>query len=595
MEQQGAGLWARRARANGRNTSWSVGVTLLVVVLLATGCTVANSEGDAADHLFVGDHILTLDGSEVTAVAVEGDSIVWAGSRDEASRWTGDETEVHELGEHALLPGFIDAHGHLSFTAQTIDLANVASPPVGEVIDIADLQAELSRFIEDRKIPEGEWVAGMGYDDSLLAEQRHPNRRDLDAASDRHPIALLHVSGHLMSLNSLALEKIGFGSETPDPPGGHLRRESDGRTPNGVLEETALSQARAAISRPLTGNQIRRALDGYAAYGVTTVQDGASSRAQIAKLLELARLDDGTLPVDVIAYLGVFLGTEELPDEMEVGTYQGRLKLGGVKLVLDGSPQGKTAYLSEPYHVPPAGQTESYAGYPMIPDEVAFERVARFYAAGVPILAHANGDAAAEVLVDAVEQAVAASGERDHRTVMIHAQTVREDQLDRMALLKMVPSFFSAHTFYWGDWHRDSVLGPERGSRISPTRTTKDRGMHFTVHNDTPIVPSDMIRLLWATTNRITRSGQQLGPEHALTVEEALEAITIDAAYQSFEEDRKGTITIGKLADLVILSRDPREGPTADLLDVEVLGTMSHGVWVHGPASTNPAASAETP
>jgi predicted amidohydrolase YtcJ len=216
----------------------------------------------------------------------------------------------------------------------------------------------------------------------------------------------------------------------------------------------------------------------------------------------------------------------------------------------------------------------------MIPEEAAFERVARFYSEGVPILAHANGDAAAEILIDAVERAAAASGERDHRTVMIHAQTVREDQLDRMSDLAMMPSFFSAHTFYWGDWHRDSVLGPERGSRISPTRTSKDRGMRFTVHNDAPIVPPDMIRLLWATTNRLTRSNQELGPEHALTVHEALAAITVDAAYQYFEEDSKGTIAVGKLADLVVLSRDPRQGDTRDLLDVAVLGTMSHGRWV---------------
>ncbi|MCZ6459290.1 MAG: amidohydrolase family protein, partial [Gammaproteobacteria bacterium] len=162
--------------------------------------------------------------------------------------------------------------------------------------------------------------------------------------------------------------------------------------------------------------------------------------------------------------------------------------------------------------------------------------------------------------------------------VMIHAQTVRDDQLDRMAALAMVPSFFSTHTFFWGDWHRDSVLGIDRASRISPTRSSINRGITFTVHNDAPIVPPDMLQLLWSTTNRLTRSNQVLGPDERLTTYEALAAITRDAAYQYFEEDRKGTLAAGKLADLVILSSNPLDTPTVDLRSLEVTETWSHGM-----------------
>ena len=164
---------------------------------------------------------------------------------------------------------------------------------------------------------------------------------------------------------------------------------------------------------------------------------------------------------------------------------------------------------------------------------------------------------------------------------MIHAQTVRDDQLDRMLELGMVPSFFSAHTFFWGDWHRDSVLGLARAQRISPTRSTIDRGLPFTVHNDAPVVPPDMIRLLWATTNRVTRSGQVLGAEQRLTTLEALAAMTRNAAYQYFEEDRKGTLETGKLADLVILSANPLDMKIEDLLTLEVEETWSHGRRVY--------------
>ena len=208
--------------------------------------------------------------------------------------------------------------------------------------------------------------------------------------------------------------------------------------------------------------------------------------------------------------------------------------------------------------------------------------VAAYLSARIPILAHANGDAAADQLVNAVGRA---APKTDHRTVMIHAQTVREDQLDRMAELGMIPSFFSAHVFFWGDWHRDSVLGPERGSRISPTRSAWDRQMAFTLHNDSPVVPPDMIRLIWATTNRLTRSGQVLGAEQRLTTFEALSAVTRMAAYQNFEEDEKGTLEVGKLADLVVLSADPLAMDTADLLELEVRETWSRGMPVYEAGS----------
>ncbi len=204
--------------------------------------------------------------------------------------------------------------------------------------------------------------------------------------------------------------------------------------------------------------------------------------------------------------------------------------------------------------------------------------VQQFVARAVPILAHANGDAAADMLIDAVDTATRQGEVTNHRTVMIHAQTVRDDQLDRMAALAMVPSFFSTHTFFWGDWHRDSVLGVDRASRISPTRSATNRGITFTVHNDAPIVPPDMLRLLWSTTNRLTRSAQVLGPDERLTTYEALTAITRNAAYQYFEEDRKGTLAAGKLADLVILSSNPLDTPTVDLRSLEVTETWSHGV-----------------
>jgi predicted amidohydrolase YtcJ len=181
------------------------------------------------------------------------------------------------------------------------------------------------------------------------------------------------------------------------------------------------------------------------------------------------------------------------------------------------------------------------------------------------------------MLIKAVKNA---DMKNDHRTIMIHAQTVREDQLDQMKKLKIIPSYFSTHTFYWGDWHRDSVFGEDRAMRISPTKSTLNRKMPFTVHNDAPVVPPDMIRLLWSTTNRMTRSGKVLGSEQKISTYSALEAITINAAYQHFEDGIKGTIEVGKQADLVVLSEDPLSIESKNLLDISVIATFSRGVEI---------------
>ncbi len=510
------------------------------------------------------------------AIAVEDGRITWVGSHAEADSHTGPETVVTDLGDQAILPGFVDAHGHIAGVGTYALLANVASPPVGPVKTIADLQEALRTYIEANNIPAGEWVLGRGYDDSLIAEQRHPDRDDLDEVSTDHPIGLVHVSGHLATANSRGLARAGISSETPDPPGGIIRRRPGSQEPNGVLEESAIYPVRAFMNNvaknPL--DTISAAMRTYASNGLTTAQDGAAS-PDIVELLKAAD-SAGRLTIDVVAY-PVGMNPTALPD-YGYGSYENRLKLGGVKLFLDGSPQGKTAYLTRPYLIPPEGQDKNYRGYPSVPAETANRILAFYLERKIPVMAHANGDAAADMLIEAV---AAADPQHDHRTVMIHAQTAREDQLTCMKTLGIIPSFFSAHTFYWGDWHRDSVFGVERARRISPTSSTASRGMVFTVHNDAPVVPPDTIRLLWATTNRQTRSGQILGPEQRVSTYQTLQAMTIYAAIQNFEETTKGSIEVGKQADFAVLSGDPLSTPIEDLLDLNVNATYSRGIQVY--------------
>jgi len=544
----------------------------LILLLLISSSVLHSIE--KADLIISSNKVILMTGhqkAQPLSIAIQNKKIVWIGSHTEAKKIQGQRIDYHN---QAILPGFIDAHGHASYLAFATQVANIASPPVGEVKTIKDLQENLKKFIKDSNLQPGEWVMGLGYDDSLLAEQRHPTKDDLDAVSTDHPIYLIHVSAHLGAANSMGLSLANINSESNDPPGGKIRRYENSLEPNGVFEETAaypLQQlAMSAYKDPI--GSVKKAMDIYARNGITTAQDGASSQETIA-LMQAADAQ-GMINLDIISYPIGQNGLDQNLDSINFGNYKGRLKIGGIKLILDGSPQGKTAYLTEPYYKPPHSESDSYKGYPLIPQSEVSKWVKRYAGLNIPIMAHANGDAAADMLIEAVKNADITS---DHRTIMIHAQTVREDQLDKMKELSIIPSYFSTHTFYWGDWHRDSVFGEDRAMRISPTKSTLNRKIPFTVHNDAPVVPPDMIRLLWSTTNRKTRSGKVLGEEQKISTYSALEAMTINAAFQHFEDDIKGSIEVGKLADLVVLSEDPLSIPVNELLELKIMATYSHG------------------
>ena len=548
----------------------------LFFLLLISSCSL-EQEINRADLILSSDKVILMIGDQKAqplSIAIKNKKIIWVGSHKNAKNIQGKHID---FGDQAILPGFIDAHGHASYLAFATQVANLASPPVGGINTIKELQAELRKFIEESNLQPGEWVMGLGYDDSLLSEQRHPTKEDLDAVSTEHPIYLIHVSAHLGAANSLALSLANINTETKDPPGGKIRRYQNSSEPNGVFEETAaypLQQlAMSAYKDPI--GSVKSAMEIYAKNGITTAQDGASSKETIG-LMQAADAQ-GKINLDIISYPIGQNGLLKEIDTLSFGSYTGRLKIGGIKLILDGSPQGKTAYLTEPYYKPPHSESDSYKGYPLIPQSEVSKWVQEYAELKIPIMAHANGDAAADMLIEAVEQANMNS---DHRTIMIHAQTVREDQLDQMRELKIIPSYFSTHTFYWGDWHRDSVFGEERAMRISPTKSSINRNMPFTVHNDAPVVPPDMIRLLWSTTNRKTRSGKVLGEEQKISTYAALEAMTINAAYQHFEDDIKGTIEVGKQADLVVLSEDPLSIHPEKLLNLKVVATYSKGTEI---------------
>jgi predicted amidohydrolase YtcJ len=535
-----------------------------------------------AQQLFINGNVMTMDANNriVEALAVRADRIEAVGSTDEIMALAEEGAEVVDLAGRTLLPGFIDAHGHFPGSGQKVIAADLGSPPVGTVTTMAELLAALRQRAE--QIPPGDWVSGFNYDDTLLAEQRHPTRAELDAVSSDHPVVATHVSGHLLVANSLALAAVAIDAATPDPEGGVIGRIPGSDEPNGLLEETA----RLGI---MTQQQDIGVMDGYrmfkaaaieyAARGVTTAQSGWVSKKIATGLSLFSRL--GVVPQRLV----VFPAESEFGDSLLDGSYDpgdyntDRLAMAAVKLVADGSIQGYTGYLSQPYHTPYHGDA-SYRGYPAIPRDKLFAQVSALHKAGYQLAIHGNGDAAIEDILDAFEAAQKEHPVADPRMILVHAQMAREDQVARMKALGVTPSFFSAHTWYWGDRHRDIFIGPERAALISPAKWAQDQGLRFSSHLDTPVTPMLPLQAVWSQVNRITHGKDVLGPGQRIGVMDALRAVTIDAAWQVFQEGEIGSLEPGKYADLVVLSGNPLDDPM-DMRELEVEQTIIGGATVY--------------
>lgn len=562
----------------------------MVAGLIFTGVSCAAEKPvPTATQIYAGGTIVTMDIAKpwVEAVAVSGEQILAVGSLADMEKLRGSDTRMVDLDGNTLLPGFIDAHGHFGMVGLAVMSANLAAPPEGISSDIATIIRQMKAHIDSPQAQESGVVFGMNYDDSQLTEKRHPTAAELDRVSTTLPVVILHQSGHVGVVNSKALELFGYNENTPNPAGGVLQRIAGSSRPNGVLEEVALFVPLLPLLAPSSASSgmamLQAAQRAYFAAGFTTAQEGRSDLAGIGSLQRFA--SQGELQIDVVAYPdpGFYGDDEKLKKLMSIDQrkYQNHFRVGGIKLSLDGSPQAKTAWLTKAYHVVPEGLDDDYAGYPAMKSENLDKYVDMAFANDWQILVHSNGDAAIDQFVTAVTKARAKHGDKDVRPVIIHAQTAREDQLDAMKALSVIPSFMTVHTFYWGDWHRDSVLGPERAMRISPTRSALDRNMLYTAHNDAPVTLPNAIMILSSQVNRTTRSGQVLGESQRVSVEEALKSITVNAAYQSFEEDSKGTITPGKVADFVILDANPIAAEANALNDINVMATIKGGKTVY--------------
>ncbi|MFC3550852.1 amidohydrolase [Lysobacter cavernae] len=554
---------------------------VLTLALPVSGCK-PSGPTVVADVIYAGGPIVTMNDAQpnAEALAVKDGKILAAGAKADIEKThKGATTKAVDLAGKALMPGFIDGHAHAQqFGTQAVG-ANLLAPPDGTVNTMDDLVARLKTFSVGPDVELTGWIFGVGYDDALLG--RHPTREDLDKVSSTVPVMATHISGHFAAVNTPGLKMIGYGADTPNPEGGVIRREADGKTPNGVLEELAAMPYVVKFLTPTTqaGKDVflKRGLEMAKSYGYTTANEGRMFGAMHTDMVSAA--ERGLVDID-------FTGWMDYTNRAEIDrgfstTYKNRYRLAGLKITLDGSPQGRTAWRTVAYLIPPDGQKPGYKGYPAIPDTSQVEAyLDEAYTKGWPVKVHTNGDAAIDQLFEALKPVVTKHGVKPGQVILIHGQFIRPDQVQALKPLGIFPSMFPMHTFYWGDWYKQ-IVGPEQAARISPMRSILNTGLHATSHTDAPVALPNLMQVVWATVNRTSRSGTVIGPDERVTPYEAMKMITLWGAEQFGEQAAKGSFEPGKLADMVILSDNPLTIDPTSINKIVVLETIKEGKTVY--------------
>ncbi len=528
--------------------------------------------------LYFNGTILTMDDSRPTvrAVLTQDDRILAVGDETDLRQQADTDATDFDLQGHTMLPAFIDPHGHFPDPG-FIQLFRVdlAAPPRG---DCATLAVALQRLRDKAaQTPKGDWVMGVLFDNTAIAERRMPTRDELDSVSTDHPVWVLHASGHNGAANSYALGLQGIDRGTPDPVGGRFGRDPETGSLTGLIEGISamgtMGDTDFLIDRERFWQGFEACRDEYLAQGVTFAQNAWTSLDMLA---HFASLPSGHDPGIDILLLPIAALEPELSDGATSVPWADTpyFNLGPRKLFTDGAFQLQTAYLSTPYHKP--SNPDAPCGMPYVNRAEHMQEVRKLHDMGCQIHCHCNGDAATDMFLDAVDAALGATPRSDHRHTVIHGQVLREDQLRRIARLGVTVSFFSAHIHFWGDRHNDTFLGPKRAARIAPAASAERLGIRYTIHNDASVTPTRPLHLAHCAVNRLTASGRVLGEKEMISVNSALRAQTIDAAWQVFQENERGSITAGKLADFVMLNENPLK-KSVDIRNAQVLCTIRRG------------------
>ncbi|MEU8132833.1 amidohydrolase [Streptodolium elevatio] len=548
--------------------------------------TVAPDPGRPADHdadlLFLG-RVVTMDHQRprAEAVAVRDGRITGVGTRDEARDWTGPVTRVVELGGGCLLPGFVEAHGHAIaearlFGTDLVDIRPMTVATPDGVVDtirktLAARGSEGASFIGWDPIGHG-----PGLPDPTLAW--------LDEIAPDAPLVIITQSAHLGFFNTRAAERAGVHSGVPDPPGARFGRDARGRLTGAAYEAGAIR--RLFPDRPGPREQLTRALAREVRrlnqVGVTTISEMACLPEWRRALLDPARdLDQLTVR------LRLYAPVEDAPPQgHKPGAGDDMIREVGVKIWVDGSPWVGTIAVSFPYLDTELTRSLGLGRRPRASTNYSWDTLAAlveaYFPLGWQIACHAHGDLAIDMVLDAYESVLSRYPSRDHRLRLEHVGAMRQDQFVRAAGLGVTASVFIDHVYYWGEVLTDQLFGETYGARWAAARSAVDAGLRISLHNDPPATPENPLHNITVATTRRSREGRVLAPEECLTVDQALRAETIDAAYQLFCDDITGSITPGKYADLIVLGADPHDVAPEEIKDIEVLATYLAGRRVHG-------------
>lgn len=556
-----------------------------------------------SDIIFTNGDVLTLDDKRpaAQAVAVKGTKIIAVGkSKEILARWKSEGTEVVDLAGKTLVPGFVDAWGQLSRLGLYSVAAPLQPPPAGSVSDVSGLVRSLRDWSKGELAQRFGWVIGYGYDDSRLREQRPLSRQDLDAVSADKPVLVIHHSGRQVVLNSRALELAGITRDSANPPAGSIGRWPGSKEPDGVLDGAAAAALLGALPKLSADDRQALIQQGQTLYlqnGYTTAVEGRATPEDLALYTQAA--DTGALKLDVMLYADLASAGSALKGHKSIGPryYKNRLRLAGVSFALDGVAEDRSAWLTQPYQLPPPGKRSAYSGYPWASGEAAAELFTRAAAGGWPVAVQANGDAAIDQAIAGLRAAAGqpasqptaqpakpASRQRGRQPsgeptplrppLLVGAQTVGNAQLDALKEAGAAISFAPQRLALSLAALKDYTLGPERAARFAPAAAAQARGLPVLLHADPARLDPSPFAVMAAAVKRPLGEDQQLAPL------DALKALTLQPARQLGEEKLKGSIAAGKLADFAVLSANPLKTPADKLGEIRVVGTVKEGVTV---------------
>jgi predicted amidohydrolase YtcJ len=516
-------------------------------------------------------NILTVDAAQprAQAVAIAGGRFFAVGSNDDVRRLAKAGARQVDIGGYTVVPGFIDAHTHPSYAGirhlRWVDC---------DLRSIADIQ----KAIRERaaKTPAGDWVIGFKYDDTKTSEGRKLTRGDLDAAAPAHPVFVEHRGGHTAYVNSLALRRTEVSDATADPQGGKFDRDPANGHLTGGLRENATAPFRKLIPTTFTRDEMRQGVKLIAQMmvrtGVTSVHDAEADPADLLAYQD-AR-EAGELSFRVYCFMQYQFLDRMTAAGIRTGLGDDWLRVGAVKLVCDGSISERTARLTQPY----VGRPNDY-GILVNSEEELYANARKAHEAGWQIGTHANGDAAIDIMLRIYERLQREMPRRDPRYRLEHCTVVNPALIGRIRALGAIPTPFSTYVYYHGEKMRE--YGAERLDWMFAVRSFLDAGIRVTQASDYPPGPFEPMMALRSEVTRTDSHGNVWGARQRVTVEEALRVGTLNGAYASFEEDRKGSITAGKLADLVVLGQDPLKVDPMSLIEIPIERTMAGGRWVY--------------